>query len=216
MRRTRPEVLSGSSQSRRAARAARRHHPAHAAEFKGGLFAPVVDWNRHRDTFKKPTQKTKQAHVPLLAGWNRDERAGILSKDMTVDKWKAFATGPRAGYLTTAQRPTSFRAAEPSHAGAVRRLGTALSVLKAGVPCYTSSTAKRTEGKYAWGSSDELGVRLRVDAAEGGAEWRLEAERPDRALRNFATAIPKGGAYVDAASSTALRAAAIGSRPTSW
>jgi para-nitrobenzyl esterase len=32
----------------------------------------------------------KQAHVPLLAGWNRDENSA-LAKDMTVEKWKAFA-----------------------------------------------------------------------------------------------------------------------------
>ena len=32
----------------------------------------------------------KQAHVPLLAGWNRDEFP-YLAKDMTVEKWKAYA-----------------------------------------------------------------------------------------------------------------------------
>ena len=32
----------------------------------------------------------KQAHVPLLAGWNRDE-GSFLAKDMTAEKWKGMA-----------------------------------------------------------------------------------------------------------------------------
>lgn len=34
----------------------------------------------------------RQAHVPSIIGWNRDERSGTLSKDMTAQKWKAYAT----------------------------------------------------------------------------------------------------------------------------
>jgi para-nitrobenzyl esterase len=33
----------------------------------------------------------RQAHVPAIIGWNRDERSGTLSKDMTAAKWKAYA-----------------------------------------------------------------------------------------------------------------------------
>ncbi len=33
----------------------------------------------------------RQAHVPMLAGWNHDEMS-YLSNGMTVEKWKAFAT----------------------------------------------------------------------------------------------------------------------------
>ena len=32
----------------------------------------------------------RQAHVPLLAGWNRDENTS-LANGMTVAKWKAYA-----------------------------------------------------------------------------------------------------------------------------
>jgi len=38
--------------------------------------------------------------VPSIIGWNRDERAGTLSKDMTVEKWQAYAKehyGAKAG-----------------------------------------------------------------------------------------------------------------------
>jgi para-nitrobenzyl esterase len=40
----------------------------------------------------------RQAHVPLLAGWNRDEDSS-LSDGMTADKWRAYADehfGPRS------------------------------------------------------------------------------------------------------------------------
>jgi para-nitrobenzyl esterase len=33
----------------------------------------------------------RQAHVPSIIGWNRDERTDTLSKDMTAEKWRAYA-----------------------------------------------------------------------------------------------------------------------------
>jgi para-nitrobenzyl esterase len=33
----------------------------------------------------------RQAHVPAIIGWNRDERSGTLSNNMTAAKWKAYA-----------------------------------------------------------------------------------------------------------------------------
>jgi para-nitrobenzyl esterase len=35
----------------------------------------------------------KQAHVPLMAGWNRDEGSFLAMRPMTADQYKAFATG---------------------------------------------------------------------------------------------------------------------------
>ncbi|MGB8844716.1 MAG: carboxylesterase family protein, partial [Terracidiphilus sp.] len=64
-----------------------------AARKKGVIgFSPVIDGRLLTEAVPKTYAAGKQAHVPLLAGWNRDERAGTLSKGMTVEKWKAFAT----------------------------------------------------------------------------------------------------------------------------
>jgi len=53
-------------------------------------FWPVVDGK----LLTQPVQATyaagNQAHVPLLAGWNRDENIS-LAKGMTAEKWKAYA-----------------------------------------------------------------------------------------------------------------------------
>jgi para-nitrobenzyl esterase len=63
-----------------------------AAKKKGVIgFSPVIDGRLLTEPIVKVYAAGKQAHVPLLAGWNRDERAGTLSKDMTAEKWKAFA-----------------------------------------------------------------------------------------------------------------------------
>jgi para-nitrobenzyl esterase len=63
-----------------------------AAKKKGTIgFSPVIDGKLLTEAVPKIYAAGKQAHVPLLAGWNRDERAGTLSKEMTAEKWKAFA-----------------------------------------------------------------------------------------------------------------------------
>jgi para-nitrobenzyl esterase len=53
-------------------------------------FSTVVDGRLLIEPVSETFAKGKQAHVPLLAGWNRDENSA-LAKDMTVEKWKAFA-----------------------------------------------------------------------------------------------------------------------------
>lgn len=62
-----------------------------ARSAKRMYFFPVVDG----EFFKEPIPDTyaagRQAHIPAIIGWNRDERAGTLSKDMTAAKWEAFA-----------------------------------------------------------------------------------------------------------------------------
>ncbi len=52
-------------------------------------FSPVVDGLLLTEPVSEAYARGKQAHVPLLAGWNRDENAGAAH--MTVEKWKAFA-----------------------------------------------------------------------------------------------------------------------------
>ena len=55
-------------------------------------FPPYVDGKMIVEPVEATYAAGKQAHVPLLAGWNRDE-ATSLAKGMTVDKWRAFAAG---------------------------------------------------------------------------------------------------------------------------
>lgn len=62
-----------------------------AARRKGSLrFLPVVDGKVLTESVPDAYATGKQAHVPLLAGWNRDE--GGLAQGMTAVKWKDTAT----------------------------------------------------------------------------------------------------------------------------
>jgi para-nitrobenzyl esterase len=54
-------------------------------------FSPVVDGKFLTEPIPATYPAGRQAHVPTIIGWNHDERAGILSKDMTTEKWKAYA-----------------------------------------------------------------------------------------------------------------------------
>jgi para-nitrobenzyl esterase len=53
-------------------------------------FGPVVDGRVLTEPVPDTYAAGKQAHVPLLAGWNRDENAS-LAKGMTAEKWKQWA-----------------------------------------------------------------------------------------------------------------------------
>ncbi len=62
-----------------------------AGRKKGAMrFSPVIDGAFLTEPVAETYSAGRQAHVPLLAGWNRDENAG-LARGMTVEKWKAFA-----------------------------------------------------------------------------------------------------------------------------
>ena len=62
------------------------------AENKRGAprFSPVIDGRFLTEPVPATFAAGKQAHVPLLAGWNRDEGAGS-GDGMTAEKWKARA-----------------------------------------------------------------------------------------------------------------------------
>lgn len=53
-------------------------------------FSPVIDGRLLTEPVAVTYAAGRQAQVPLLAGWNRDEQHG-LSEGMTVAKWKTFA-----------------------------------------------------------------------------------------------------------------------------
>jgi len=54
-------------------------------------FSPVVDGQFLIEPIPATNAAGRQAHVPTIIGWNRDERTGTLSKGMTAEKWEAFA-----------------------------------------------------------------------------------------------------------------------------
>ena len=58
---------------------------------KHGDFNPVVDGRLLTEPVEDTYAAGKQAHVPLLAGWNRDEGSWAAGKGMTAAQWKEFA-----------------------------------------------------------------------------------------------------------------------------
>lgn len=63
-----------------------------AASRKGMLsFGPVIDGFVLTEPVADSYAAGRQAHVPLLAGWNRDEGSGMAGAGVTVDSWKARA-----------------------------------------------------------------------------------------------------------------------------
>jgi para-nitrobenzyl esterase len=61
-----------------------------AVKAKRGGFSSVVDGKLLTEPVPDTYAAGKQAHVPLLAGWNRDE-GSFLGDGMTAEKWKAMA-----------------------------------------------------------------------------------------------------------------------------
>ena len=58
---------------------------------KGIGFSPVLDGQFLPQSAPDVYTAGHEAHVPAIIGWNHDERTGTLSKDMTAEKWKAYA-----------------------------------------------------------------------------------------------------------------------------
>lgn len=54
-------------------------------------FSPAVDGRVLTEPVEKTYAEGHQAHVPLLAGWNKDENAALIAHGMTVEKWKQYA-----------------------------------------------------------------------------------------------------------------------------
>lgn len=53
-------------------------------------FGPVIDGKLLLEPVAATYAAGRQAHVPLLAGWNRDENS-LLAEGMTAQKWKEYA-----------------------------------------------------------------------------------------------------------------------------
>jgi para-nitrobenzyl esterase len=63
-----------------------------AVKSKKGGFSTAIDGKLLTEPVPDTYAAGKQAHVPLLAGWNRDE-GSFLANGMTAEKWKGMATG---------------------------------------------------------------------------------------------------------------------------
>ena len=63
-----------------------------AAKSSRGGFSPVLDGQFLPQSPPDAYAAGHQARVPAIIGWNHDERTRTLSKDMTAEKWKAYAT----------------------------------------------------------------------------------------------------------------------------
>jgi para-nitrobenzyl esterase len=64
-----------------------------AVKGKQGGFPPAIDGKLLTEQVADTYAAGKQAHVPLLAGWNRDEGSFQAMRGMTADQWKGMATG---------------------------------------------------------------------------------------------------------------------------
>jgi para-nitrobenzyl esterase len=64
-----------------------------AAKKKAGGFPPDIDGRVLTEPVPDTYAAGKQAHVPLLAGWNADEGSFFAMRGMTVAQWNAMATG---------------------------------------------------------------------------------------------------------------------------
>ena len=154
-------------------------------------FSPVVDGNFLTEPIAATYAAGRQAHVPAIIGWNRDERAGTLSKGMTTEKWKAFAAGHYG------QKAEQFLAAFPGNSdeeavrsadayttagfialGAWRWVEAQTSTGQSPVYRYrfdlpSPPSEVHPEGKYAF-HSDELEYVFGTLDTRRGATWRPE------------------------------------------
>ena len=63
-------------------------------------FLPTVDGRLLTEPVSATYAAGRQAHVPLLAGWNRDEST-VLAQGMTAAKWKSLAEARSGGRVET-------------------------------------------------------------------------------------------------------------------
>jgi para-nitrobenzyl esterase len=64
-----------------------------AVKKKKGGFPPVIDGKLLTEQVADTYAAGRQAHVPLLAGWNRDEGSFAAMRPVTAEQWKAQSGG---------------------------------------------------------------------------------------------------------------------------
>jgi len=182
-----------------------------AAKKKGAVgFSPVIDGRLLTEAVPTIYAAGKQAHVPLLAGWNRDERTGTLSKGMTAEKWKAFATeyyGTHADeFLALYPGKTDAEAVASADAYTTDEflgIGTWQWIeaqTKTGeAPVYryhfelpAPPSEMHPEGKYAWHSDDLEYVFGTLDVRRGSV-WRPEDRKLTEEMMDYWTNFARKG-----------------------
>ena len=182
-----------------------------AAKKKGVVgFTPVIDGRLLIEPVAKVYAAGKQAHVPLLAGWNRDERVGTLSKDMTAEKWKAFAAehyGAHADeFLAVFPGKTDAEAVASADAYTTDQFiafGTwqwieaqtktgAAPVYRYHFELLAPPSEMHPEGKYAWHSDDLEYVFGTLDVRRGSV-WRPEDRKLTEEMMDYWTNFAKTG-----------------------
>ena len=173
-------------------------------------FSPVIDGRFLPESVAEIYAAGKQAHVPLLAGWNRDERAGILSKGMTSEKWKAFAMdhyGAHAEEFLKAFPADSddeaVRSADNFTTDQFIAFGTRqwieAQVKTGNAPVYryhfelpAPPSEMHPEGKYAWHSDDLEYVFGTLDTRRGST-WRPEDRKLSEEMIEYWTNFARTG-----------------------
>jgi para-nitrobenzyl esterase len=175
-----------------------------------GWFSPVIDGRVVTEAVPATYTAGKQAHVPLLAGWNRDERAGTLSKGMTAEKWKTFAAehyGKQADeFLAAFPAKTDEEAVQSADAYTTEEfiaLGTwewvEAQVKTGDAQVYryhfelpATPSEMHPEGKYAW-HSDELEYVFGTLDVRHGTTWRPEDRKLSEEMMDYWTNFAKTG-----------------------
>ena len=66
----------------------------HAAKSRSAVgFPPDIDGRLLTEPVEATYAAGRQAHVPLLAGWNRDEGSFFAMRGMTAEQWREMASG---------------------------------------------------------------------------------------------------------------------------
>jgi para-nitrobenzyl esterase len=175
-----------------------------------GWFLPVVDGRFLPESVSEAYAAGRQMHVPIIIGWNRDERAGTLSKGMTAEKWKAFAMeryGKQAEQFLMAFPGKSDEEAVQSADAYTTDAFIALGAWKwveaesqtGGVPVYryrfdlpATPSETHPEGKYAF-HSDELEYVFGTLDVRHGATWRPEDRRLSEQMMDYWTNFARTG-----------------------
>ena len=182
-----------------------------AAQRNPGIgFWPVVDGQFLTEPVPDTYAAGRQAHVPAIIGWNRDERAGTLSKDMTATKWKAFAAehyGKRADRFLAAFPANSDEQAVRSADDYTTILFIALGAWKwVEAQSKTGQSAvyryrfdrpappeeNHPQGKYAF-HSDELEYVFGTLDVRHGASWQPEDRKLSQQVIGYWTNFARTG-----------------------
>jgi para-nitrobenzyl esterase len=173
-------------------------------------FSPVVDGQFLPEFIPATYAAGRQAHVPVIIGWNRDERAGTLSKEITAEKWKAFAAEHFAKqsdqFLAAFPARTDDEAAHSADAyttagfialGAWRWAEAQTSTGQSPVYRYrfdlpSPPSQMHPEGKYAF-HSDELEYVFGTLDVRQGATWRPQDRKLSEQIVTYWTNFARTG-----------------------